>query len=311
MTTVVLTFAAWAATLAAAQTNGPSPRTPTPAQVDEATGRFQRGTEMFEEQNLPGALAEFRRAYALAPSYRILYNIGQICYLMRDYPCALDSFSRYLAEGGADIPGPRQTEVQRDLARLQARVARVRVVVDRPGAEISVDDVVVGRSPLAEPVLVAAGRPKVGASMPGHAPASKVVEVAALETATVALTLQPLTAGPPSEPLARERAPDLSLARSAGPRAPVTPWVVTGALAAAAGAAGALALWSSSELKNRRSQFGVSQQGDLSSRASRTRNLALATDILLGATVVAAGISTYLTVFRSDGSTEVALVRRF
>ena len=73
---------------------------PSSAQMDEAAVRFQRATEMFEENNLSGALAEFRRAQALAPNFRLLYNIGQVCYLLRDYPCALDSFSRYLTEGG-------------------------------------------------------------------------------------------------------------------------------------------------------------------------------------------------------------------
>ena len=63
---------------------------------------------MFEESNFTGALAEFRRAHAIAPSYRLLYNIGQVCYLLRDYPCALDSFSRYLSQGGAEIPAGAQ-----------------------------------------------------------------------------------------------------------------------------------------------------------------------------------------------------------
>jgi hypothetical protein len=116
------------------------------------------------------------------------------------------------------------------------------------------------------------------------------------------------------EPPAAERAtrPDLSLARSvpAG-RAPVAPWLMTGALAVAAGASGALALWSSSDLKKRRDQFGVAQKGDLSSKADRTRNLALLTDILLGGTLLAAGVSTFLTVSRSGQATEVALVHRF
>jgi hypothetical protein len=310
MTTVAIVLAAWTA-LQAADPGAPAARPPTAEELSEATDRFQRATEMFEEQNLPGALAEFRRAYAIAPSYRLLYNIGQICYLMRDYPCALDSFSRYLSQGGSEIPRARQTEVQRDLARLQARVARVRVVVDRPGAEVSVDDVVVGKSPLDEPLLVAAGRPKVSATLAGHAPASKVVEVAAMETATVQLSLQSLTAPPAADRLAGEGAPDLS--RVAAPRAPVpvTPWLITGALAAGAGVAGALALWSSSDLKKRREQFGVAQQGDLSARASRTARLALAADILVTSTLLTAGISTYMTVARSGGVTEVALVRRF
>ena len=49
---------------------------------------------------------------------------------------------------------------------------------------------------------------------------------------------------------------------------PVVPWVITGALAAAAGTAGGLALWSSSDLKQRREQW-VWTAGDLHRLSTR------------------------------------------
>ncbi len=172
---------------------------PSPAELGEAQRRFQRATELFEENNLPGALAEFRRAHSLAPNYRVLYNIGQLCYLMQDNPCAYGAFSSYLAQGAGEIPEPRRLEVQRDLSRLQARVARLRIIADRPGAEVTVDDVSVGTTPLLEPVLVAAGRPRVRVSLEGYPPATQVVEVAAMETARVEIHL-----GPPTQSSGRE-----------------------------------------------------------------------------------------------------------
>ena len=164
---------------------------PGPAELNEAQRRFQRATELFEENNLPGALAEFRKAYSLAPNYRVLYNIGQLCFLMQDNPCAYGAFSSYLAQGAGEIPDKRRQEVQRDLARLQARVARLRILADRPGAQVTVDDVAVGTTPLAEPVLVAAGRPRVRVTLEGYQPATQVVEVAAMETARVEIHLVP------------------------------------------------------------------------------------------------------------------------
>ncbi len=168
---------------------------PAKGEIAEAQRRFQRATELYEENNLPAALAEFRKAYSLAPNYRVLYNIGQLCFLMQDNPCAYSAFAGYLEQGGGEIPERRREEIQRDLARLQARVAKLRIVADRPGAEVTVDDVVVGTTPLAEPVIVSAGRPRVRVSLPGHAPVTRVVEVAGMETVRLDVHLAPIPTG--------------------------------------------------------------------------------------------------------------------
>jgi len=65
---------------------------PTAGNVEEATQRFKRGLELYEEQDFPNALIEFRRAYELQPSYKILYNLGQVCFQLTEYACALRNF---------------------------------------------------------------------------------------------------------------------------------------------------------------------------------------------------------------------------
>lgn len=292
MTTVAAVLGAWLSVSAALAAQ------PTKAEVAEAHRRFQRATELYEENNFAGALAEFRRAYAIAPNYRVLYNIGQLCFLVQDYPCAFESFNRYLSEGAGEIPGERRQEVQRDVARLQARVARLRIVADQPGAEVTIDNVSVGKTPLREPVLVAAGRPEVRVTLRGFVPFTRVVELAGMESARVDVELLPLGAGPAAGSAAGlvssgAAASDKTAARSGG-GVPLTPWVLTGALAVAAGTTGGLALWSSNDLKQARSEVGTTS-ADLDAKATRTRRLALASDILIGSTIVAAGISTYLT----------------
>ena len=220
-------------------------RQPGQAEVNEAQRRFQRATELYEENNLPGALAEFRKAYSLAPHYRVLYNIGQLCVLMQDNPCAYGAFSQYLAQGVGEIPERRRQEVQRDLARLQARVARLRIVADRPGAFVTVDDVSVGTTPLTEPVLVAAGRPRVRVTLEGYLPATQVVEVAAMETARVEIHLvpasppsvreeSPVTARPPPDPVS-SGAPRLP-----GTSAPAGPTDLTRSTPAASSSSGTM-----------------------------------------------------------------------
>jgi hypothetical protein len=300
---------------AAAAPEAAAPDADADVDMAEARQRFRRATELFEERDYPAALAEFRRAHALAPSFRIRYNVGQVCFLLHDYACALDSFQRYLAEGAGQIPVRRRAEVLRDVAQLEGRVARLLIVTDRPGAEITVDDVVVGTTPLAGPVLVAAGRPRVGARLSAHRPVTRTIEVAGQQTAIVELQLVsegalPGDAGPVA---ARAGAGGLSLAARPAPagrpagRVTLVSWLVTGALAAAAGTTGVLAVRASSQLERRRGQFGLEGPDELRDRARQTRQLALATDILTGATVVAAGVSLYLTLSRPRRGEGLAL----
>src|SRR5690349_11541014 len=70
-----------------------------PANSDEAQMRFKRGLELYDEQDFQNALIEFRRAYELQPTYKILYNLGQVCYQLTEYACALRNFEKYLKEG--------------------------------------------------------------------------------------------------------------------------------------------------------------------------------------------------------------------
>ena len=55
-------------------------RTQTEGNVEKARASFQQGVDLFHEGNFEAALAEFRKAYATAPSYRLLYNIAQAYY---------------------------------------------------------------------------------------------------------------------------------------------------------------------------------------------------------------------------------------
>ncbi|WP_158502085.1 PEGA domain-containing protein [Vitiosangium sp. GDMCC 1.1324] len=287
-------------------------KTPTKATLEEAQSRYQRGRELYDENDFQAALVEFQRAYELAPSYRLLFNIAQVQYQLQDYANALGSFQQYLQEGEAELSGPRREEVQREIDRLEVRVARVRITVNKPGAEISVDDVPVGTAPLREPLLVNAGRRKVSVSLTGHVPVSRVVNVAGRDSIEVSLELvstsAPVAAAPspaasslppmPPPPQTRGSGATAEVAGSDAPRgASWVPWAATGGLAVASGVSALLTLNASNALREKRDTFGVSR-GDLDAASSRTRTMALTTDVLTGATVVAAGISAYLTFLR-------------
>lgn len=156
---------------------------------DEAARHFQRGVELFKEQSFRPALGEFQRAYEIAPDPRLFFNIGRVQVKLSDYLSAARSYERYLNEGGQQVPPDRRARVEEELIALRARVGRIGVTSDRAGAEVLLDDVKVGSTPLASALLVNPGRHLVAVRAGDGATNTRVVEVAAGDVALVELSL--------------------------------------------------------------------------------------------------------------------------
>ena len=145
--------------------------------VQRRTLLFDRGVLLFNEGDFRAALVEFRRAYEMTGNYKMLYNVGQTEYELQDYAGALKSFQRYLEAGGTEIESGRRAEVEGEVKGLGARVAHLKITSNVDGAEVLIDDVLIGKTPLAEPVLVSIGRRKVTLQKDGAVSAPRVVEV--------------------------------------------------------------------------------------------------------------------------------------
>jgi len=178
---------ALAASAAPAWAQAPAP----PANDTVATARahFARGVKLYEEDDYRAALIEFNRAYELAPNWAVLYDVGQSYYQLREYANALRTLEKYVREGGAQIPADRRPQVDREIAELRGRVAHVTIASNAEGAEVTLDDVSLGRSPLPDRVLIGAGRHKIGATKAGYLPASKVVDIAGGDVVTIEIDL--------------------------------------------------------------------------------------------------------------------------
>jgi hypothetical protein len=295
----------------------PAPGAAGVGNVDEARQRFRRGVELHAEGDLEGALVEFLRAYELSPSYKILYNVAQIAYQRQDYVTALRYFTRYLNEGGADVPRPRRNEVEDEIARLRLRTGWLDVHVPEPGAELIVDEVSVGTTPLPAPVAVNLGRRRVEIAFPNGERRVRVVDVAGGETVIVSFAaVPPPRLAPLASTAAAAPAPTLLLAGA--PEAPARPprrapprsshwlgWTAAGVLAAAAGTTGALAMLESRDLEHERDTFPAS--ADTLNRTHRDmRILALTTDGLAIGSALVAALTLYFTVRTPTGGDRAA-----
>jgi hypothetical protein len=257
--------------------------------ADEARKHFNRSKELYEDGDFAAALNELERSYAAVPNFKLLYNMGQIQSAMQNYSGALKSFRRFLLEGGSDVAESRRAEVLKEVDKLRTRVAELTVIAPE-GAELAVDDVVVGRAPLPEALTVNAGRRRLTATLADHFPLTRVVEVAGLDTQTVRLELQRVVAAAPTaaSPVPNEAA--VGTTAKAAPARPLPawiPWIGVGLLAAATATTGALALSSSGSQAKLIDTFGSSRAA-IDAAVSKTRSLALVTDVLAGTTAAAA-----------------------
>jgi hypothetical protein len=261
----------------------PAPAPAAPAaddKVGQAKVHFERGLQLYDEGAYDGARVEFERAYASSPTYKILYNLGLVQKQQSDYVGALRNFEAYLTEGGSNVPQVRRDELAREIPALKARIGTVTVTTNVPDADVAVDDVPVGKSPLKEPVLVNPGRRKISATKKGRNPATKMVEIAGSDQKSVALDL----------PDARTL---VVVTRTR--RVPWVGWIATGALAAGAGVMGYLAISSSSDLKDMRAQ-PKAQADELESKASQGKTFSIIADLCGVGAVIAGGVSLYLTI---------------
>jgi hypothetical protein len=302
------------ALLAAAPAIAQDTHAPSPAAVKDAEAHFHRGVSLYKDGDYGGALVEFRRAYELAPNYRVLYDIGQSYYLLQKYSDALSAFENYLSKGGAHIPAARRASVENDLRTLRTRVGHVAVTVTEDGDDVSVDDQSVGTSPMKDPVLVSVGHRKVTVTKAGRPPVDKFVDVAAGDSIKVAFDMTasappppaPTPAAPPApaEPPPAATPPSASQGPAAAPGGGAPgpssrggvwiPWTVTGVLAVGTVVTGVLALTSQATYSQQLGDF-PGNPGAIADDRNRAKAFAIANDVLLGATAVSLGVSLYWT----------------
>jgi tetratricopeptide (TPR) repeat protein len=264
---------------------------PSESQLRSAQEAHRHALQLFDRGQHAEALAEFERAYATAPSFRILYNIGLCHAALGDAPTAVDAFSNYLSQGGDKLPPARRVQVEAEIARLSKQQGLLELAVDESGAEVSLDGKLLGRGPIARQVRLGVGRHTV-----------------TVRSADGTLKTQSVTLTPGSQQQLHFQAPSES-ARSSVAAAPSEPrprvdptrrevpwlaWGVTGALGAATVITGALALGAHGDERDAQLRQGVTRD-ELDGARSKVERLALTTDILLASTLLASGTSLYLT----------------
>ena len=270
--------------------------------VELARQHFRAGVDYYRDGDLSASLVEFKRAYMIAPNFRVLYNLGQVSQELREYPDAKRYYERYLREGADQVDAARKQEVTAALVKVRARIAELVLTSSVADAEYFVDDVSVGKGPLHEPVTVSAGSHRVSASAPGRVRTAKQVDVGGGETLEVELELRPIElaqaaeAPPPAAALAESMRPD----EKRGPGPALWLGISTGVLVASAGVLSVLAARDGAYYRDTLERKTTpAELEDLHDRAAAK---ALAADILFAAAAVTGGLTIYFAL--SDDSAE-------
>jgi hypothetical protein len=264
-----------------------APATGTDDVTAQAREHFAQATKLYKDGDFDAALVQFERAYELKPNYRVLYNIGQTYFQLRQYVEARDAMTLYLREGGDQIDPDRQASVNKDLADLMRRLAKVTINVNVAGATVLIDGKNVGTTPLPQPVVVSEGQRSISVEAPNRGVLQRQIRVAGGDQQVLSLAFQDeprtivIKSGTPAD---------------TKPRLGVAFWTsATFAVAAGVGAGitGYLALKAQDDNRSQRKEFGVTPS-QLNDSDKRAKTLALTTDILSGAALVGAGVATVI-----------------
>jgi hypothetical protein len=291
-----------------------------PDDIEAARVHYRLGVQLYGERKYEEALVELERASALAPTYRLFYDIALVQRQLGDAAGALRSFGAYL-DAGADVTAPRRAEVLRAIADLTLKVATVTITSNVAGVEISDNEHVLGKTPLAGPLLLNPGSHRLSASKEGYLSATRSVDVAAGDRVEVPFSLEEVSRVPPAPdvtpPAVTSPAPPLPETvppPGVPPAAPLSPegrppeqgraegnrpvwigWAATGILAAGAVGTGIAALVESNTLRSDIADHAT-PGATIHSAHSTTTTLALVSDVLTASAIVAAGITFYVKV---------------
>jgi hypothetical protein len=155
----------------------------------QALVEYNAARLLYQNSDFAGALVKFQRAYELSRDPRLLWNMAACEKNLRRYARMLRLIERYEKEGGARSEQDRE-QARQLVGTVRLLVSNVRVVVNEPDASVFVDDELVGKTPLTEPVLVDLGTHRIRVSKPGYEEATLVQEISGASEMTLSFALE-------------------------------------------------------------------------------------------------------------------------
>ena len=149
---------------------GPPAGAPSADDMKEARRHFAVGNDLYKDQRYAEALLEFNAAYHLSGRPAALLNVGDCQRQLNEYVDAYETYQAVLARHAAQLSAADKSAVQKAVDYLDAHTGLLAVSANEAGAEVVVDDRVLGRTPLAAPLRVDVGSHKIIVRKEGFVP---------------------------------------------------------------------------------------------------------------------------------------------
>lgn len=271
---------------------------------DEAKAHFRRGVTLIDDpdgERWEEAYRAFKAAFSASPSPKILGNLAVGAMKLERDDEAIQAFRCYL-DVVADVPAAEREQFSKDVATLEQGSAAITITIEPAGATVSDERVavrgsrIINRYPSPTTTFttrVRAGHHVVNIELAGHDTVTWEFDAQAGGVLEHRVTLVPTKADVPPPP---PQPPVMPMSRPM----PTSVYVALGATGAAVVGGvivGVLAL-------GKKSDFDALNDGTRQSEAVDLRDagqtLNVVTDVLIGAAVVGAVVTTVLYVTRPE-----------
>jgi hypothetical protein len=279
---------------------------------DDARRHFTAGVNFMQDPDgarYEEAYREFKAAYAASPSWKILGNLGIAAMKLERDAEAITAMEKYLEQGAEQLPADERAQFERDLSTLRASVVRVKLQSAPPGAVVTDERVPVQGAPITNRYSLEAGEFELGvrtghhrmtARLAGYEDAVWEFDAAPGADQTHVFEMKPRAVPVAAAPGQSTLPPDRGVPTGYERPTPASVYVglaATGAFTAGAVVTGVLALGKKSDFDDANTGATPDEAEDLS---SSTKSMNLVTDVLIGAAVVSAAVTTYLYLDRPE-----------
>ncbi|NUQ78536.1 MAG: PEGA domain-containing protein [Polyangiaceae bacterium] len=122
-----------------------------------AKAEYEAGKILYQAKDFGNAIIKFQKAYELSSDPRLLWNIAICQKELRRYTKMLATIQKLLADGGPMLSEQDRQDAAAIAKTVETFVSPLKLTVNEPGAEVTIDGERVGTTPLPGPVLVDVG----------------------------------------------------------------------------------------------------------------------------------------------------------
>jgi len=178
---------------AASPPTAPPPAPVTPPLSEALTGQaqsdYQAARLLYGDGDFAGASLKFKQAFEASKDVRLLWNMAACEKNLRHYSKVYKLVERYVDLGAAALSDSDKKDAAELLEAMKSYISRVKISVNEVDATITIDDEVVGMSPLMETLLLDMGSRRIRVTKPGFGEYSETLEVQGASELPLAIKL--------------------------------------------------------------------------------------------------------------------------